>query len=138
MRFPRAVLRFGAIYDLLVSLVFATPWTAALILDRLSDLHVWAGFAGQNLPSFDPMHLFFVSLFGTIVSLWAIYRLRQPTREALRLDTLGRIAFSSWMIFVLFNDGSRVMIAFLLLEVAWAIAQTWGLWQWKHETAVAI
>jgi hypothetical protein len=79
----------SAQYDLIVTLPFTTPWTAEGVLHTLRQLHVGLGLGGELPPAFGPLHLLFVSLFGTIVSLWAVLRLLRPERLLGALASLG-------------------------------------------------
>jgi len=48
------IVRVSAIYDLLVSAPFATPWTAALILASLGELHRAIAAGGVAPPPMPP------------------------------------------------------------------------------------
>lgn len=112
----------SALYDLLVTAPFATPWTATRSLDALTRVH--HGLALSGSLAFDgPMALLFVNLMGSIVVVWSVVRLQTPTARLGAADTVGRILFSSWFAFALAHDASRVLVGFLVLEVGWAIAQ---------------
>jgi hypothetical protein len=50
--------RIGAIYDIIVTAGFATPWTAGLILSLLAHIHNWFGLPGAEMPEFESFHLF--------------------------------------------------------------------------------
>lgn len=119
----RRVLRAGALYDLVVTLPFATPFTAKLVLDAMRATHVGLGLPGAALPEFTPTHLLFVSFFGTIVSVWSYLRLRTHARVVFALDTVGRALFSTWMLVTLLGGGSPVVLPFLILELAFCVAQ---------------
>lgn len=119
----RRVLRAGALYDLLVTLPFATPFTAKLVLDAMRGAHVALGLSGGALPEFTPTHLLFVSFFGTVVTLWSYLRLRTHARVVFALDTVGRASFSTWMLVTLLRGGSPVVLPFLVLELTFCVAQ---------------
>lgn len=119
----RAVLRLGAIYDLVVTLPFATPITAALVLSAFRKVHDALGLGGPTLPEFAPTHLLFVAFFGTVVSFWSYLRLRSHARRLHALDTVGRFAFSAWQLWALANGASRLLVPFLVLELAFGVSQ---------------
>lgn len=58
--------RAGALYDLVASAAFLTPWTASGML----------------------------GLFGTVVVMWSIARWRRPEPLLIDIDTAGRAVFS--------------------------------------------
>jgi hypothetical protein len=63
-------------YDLIVTAVFATPWTFALAHDQLSAFNQWLG--GTALPAFTPFHILFACLMGSVVLVWSLLRLLKP------------------------------------------------------------
>ncbi|GMU02663.1 hypothetical protein KH5H1_67830 [Corallococcus caeni] len=119
----RRVVFASALYDLVVTVPFATPWTAEAVLSNLQALHHALGAGGEPLPAFTFTHLFFVALFGTIVTLWSVVRLVQPTAFNGAIDTAGRALFSTWMAWALTQGATRVVVGFLVLELAWMFAQ---------------
>lgn len=119
----------SALYDLLVTAIFATPWTARLALGQLAQLHEALGVSGASLPRFDGAHLFFVTLFGTVVTMWSLLRLHHPRVEHGLVDTLGRFAFSTWMLHALLTGQSLLFLGFLIPEFAWGIVQLVGYFQ---------
>lgn len=124
VRFGRA----GAIYDLVVTVAFATPWTAMIMLDLQRWLHTALGAPGAQLPDFGPVQMLFMNMAGTAVTMWAIARIIHPVPTLIAIDTLiGRVAFSVWMIVALASGASAVIAVFLALEVVWAMLQGAGL-----------
>jgi len=123
---PVRVGRAGAIYDLVTTAGFATPWTATLVLGVLADVHDKLGLPGDPMPTFDTSHLLFVTLFGVIVSLWSVVRIISPVPLLIAADTVGRAAFSTFFIWSLLNGHSAVVVAFLIPEVSWLVAQALG------------
>lgn len=121
------VLRAGAIYDLLVTLPFATPFTAAWMLTVLGKAHDALGLGGAPLPAFGASHLMFVSFFGTIVTIWSLLRATSRARVVHVLDTCGRAFFSAWMGWALLHGASHTVAVFLVLEVGFFVAQAWAL-----------
>lgn len=123
---PVRVGRAGAVYDLITTAGFATPWTAVLVLGLLADIHDKLGLAGDPMPSFDTSHLLFVTLFGVIVTLWSVVRIVRPVPLLIAADTAGRAAFSTFFIWSLLNGHSAIVVAFLIPEVSWLVAQALG------------
>ena len=123
---PVRVGRAGAIYDLITTAGFATPWTATLVLGVLADVHDRLGLPGDPMPTFDTSNLLFVTLFGVIVSLWSVVRITSPVPLLITADTVGRAAFSTFFIWALLNGHSAVVVAFLIPEASWLVAQALG------------
>lgn len=125
----RTIVRASAWYDLIVSVGFATPWTARAVLALLGDSHRAVGAGGTPLDALPAPALMFVAFFGTVVTLWSIVRIADPSPRNGRIDTLGRIAFSAWMAWALANGASHLLIGFLVLEVGWAVVQGVATWR---------
>ncbi|WP_375755573.1 hypothetical protein [Corallococcus exercitus] len=118
----RAVRGF-AVYDLCVTLPFATPWTAAAMLGVMRWVHEGLALGGEALPAFTPMHLFFVALFGVLAVIWALVRVLQPTALHGAIDTVGRGLVAAWMVLALTQGASQVLGAFLVMEAAGMFVQ---------------
>lgn len=116
----------GAVYDIAVTAVFATPWTAAFVLGVLADVHDAAGLPGEDMPVFDTSHLLFVTLFGVVVTMWGVVRVLRPTPFLISVDTVGRAAFAVWFIWALLEGHSAVIVVFLVLELGFLVAQARG------------
>lgn len=119
--------RAGAVYDLIVTVGFATPFTAALLFDATRWIHDALDLPGAQLPAFDPAGLMFVSMFGTAVTMWALARILRPEPRFIAIDTAGRAAFALWMTWALLNGQSTTVVVFLIGEVLWFILQLSGL-----------
>lgn len=119
----RRVVFASALYDFVVTVPFATPWTAEVALAQVRSAHHALSLGGELIPAFTPTHLFFVALFGTIVTLWSVVRLFHPTAFNGAVDTAGRALFSSWMVWALTQGATQVLLGFLVLELAWMFAQ---------------
>lgn len=119
----RRIVRASAIYDLVLTAAFATPWTFALAHGQISALNALLG--GAALPDFSPFHLLFACLMGSIVLVWSVLRIQEPTRRLGRFDGAGRFLFSTWMAWCLLVTGAPVLWLFVLPEFAWGVAQCW-------------
>lgn len=119
----RRVVFFSALYDLLVTWPFATPWTATWLSGQLGALHLQLGLSGVAPALDSPTALLFANLMGSIVTVWSILRLLRPTAELGAADTAGRVLFSTWMVFALLHGASPVLVPLLVLEVAWGLVQ---------------
>lgn len=120
---PLRIVWWSALYDLLVTLPFASPWTAAWISSALGALHVRLGLSGAP-PTLDtPTALLFTNLMGSVVVVWSVVRLLQPTAFHGLADSVARLLFSSWMLYALLHGASPIVALFLVAELAWGLAQ---------------
>ena len=115
--------RASALYDVVQIVPFATPWTCALLLDRLSALNLWLG--GAPLPPFAPLHLLLATLLGTLVLLWCAVRLKEPSLRLGRVDGAGRLLFAFWIAWAMCKADLPVLWLFLAPELLWGVAQWW-------------
>ncbi|MGZ3416850.1 MAG: hypothetical protein ACXVEF_16505 [Polyangiales bacterium] len=113
----------SALYDLIVTAPFATPWTAQHSFGMLGRAHAALGLSGVVPSLSDPFALLFANLMGSIVVVWSVVRLLSPTPRLGAADTAGRALFSLWMAFALAHGASSILVGFLVLEIAWAIVQ---------------
>ncbi len=135
LRAASRVVRASALYDFFVTVPFATPWTASWLIEHLHQLHQQLGLSGAEPPAFEPLHLFFVSLAGTIVTLWALLRLWRPEPLFGAVDTGGRAAFSLWMAWGLWQGQTGLLAVMLVLELAWFFVQGGAMLWWRNQNA---
>lgn len=115
----RQWVRAGAIYDLIVTAPFATPWSFSLVHTVLGTL--------SPLPAFEPLHVFFANLLGSIVVMWAVLRIRRPEPVLGLFDAFGRILFFTWMIYYLVGyHVTPVLWGFAAFEFFWGAVQLYG------------
>lgn len=119
--------RAGAIYDLVVTVGFATPFTAAAIFDLTRWAHDALALPGAQLPVFGATEMMFIAMFGTVVTMWSIARILRPEARFIAIDTVGRALFSLWMTWALLNGQSATVVVFLIGEVVWFGLQLSGL-----------
>lgn len=119
----RRVVWASAAYDLLVTAPFATPWTFALAFGHLGLVNQALG--GQSLPPFEPVHMLFALLMGSVVMVWSVLRLRGPTTQFGRYDAAARALFSLWMAWAWTQTGAPMLWLFLVPEIAWVVVQAW-------------
>lgn len=117
----RRIVRASAVYDLLLTAPFATPWSFALLREHLSAANALLG--GAALPAFEPFHVLISCLLGSVVLVWSALRVREPERRFGRYDAAARLLFSTWMGWALLATGAPVLWLFLLPEFAWGVAQ---------------
>ena len=112
----------SALYDLIVTVSFATPWTARFTLGQLAGL----GFGGAAMVAPDPLDLLFITMFGSIVTIWSVVRLRTPSVALGVADGIGRVVFAIWQTYALIHGVNHVVGVFTVFEVGFAIAQLGG------------
>ncbi|WP_426070530.1 hypothetical protein [Janthinobacterium sp. DSP2-3-3] len=118
----RRLVRASAIYDVLMTAAFATPWTFLLLREHLSTLNVRLG--GVPLPLFVPFHLLISSLLGSVVMVWSVLRIIDPQPRFGRYDAAARYLFSTWMAWALLVTGQPVLWLFIVPELAWGLVQS--------------
>jgi hypothetical protein len=118
----RTILR-SALYDLIVTAPFATPWTARWMVAALGAAHDALGLPGQRPALHGAIAVLFANLMGSVVVVWAVVRLRAPTPAHGTADVVARGLFAMWMAVALVCDASPLLAGFLIAEVAWAIVQ---------------
>ena len=119
----RNIVLGSAIYDLLVTAPFATPWSFAFAHAQLDALNQSLG--GAALPAFTPFHVLFACLLGSVVLVWATLRIRDPQPHYGRYDGVARLLFSTWMAWALAATGAPLLWLFIVPELAWGIIQWW-------------
>jgi hypothetical protein len=122
----RAVLIAGAVYDLIVGAPLAFPPTTAFDLNMLFSINTWLGLGG-DMPSFDPVHLLFISLFGLWVSAWGAFKLWSMQPALLRLDLIMRfavLAVLGW--YALTTNVHGLIFVFIAMDILWVVLNTWA------------
>lgn len=128
----KTIVRIGGLYDLAVTFPFAIPYLAYTQIMMLSSLNQYLGFSG-TIPSFEPLHLLFINLFGTIVSFWSVLRIHKGEPIFGLYDGVGRFLFASLMIFyILHYHVSQVVVLFLVPEIILGVIQLYGYWRLRR------
>lgn len=117
----RKIVLGSAIYDLVVTAPFATPWSFAYAHAQLDGINRRLG--GAALPAFAPFHVLFACLLGSVVLVWALLRISDPQRRFGRFDGLARLLFSTWMSWTLAVTGAPLLWLFIVPEMAFCVAQ---------------
>ena len=116
------IVRVSAVYDLVVTAGFMTPWTASLVFKGFAALS-GALALDRAAPTLDITVMLFANLLGSVVVIWSIWRLIHPSRSIGLYDALARILFAIWQLFAVAQGASFLILGFTCLEVAFAIAQ---------------
>ena len=118
----RRVVRASAIYDVLMTGAFATPWSLLLLREQLSAINVQLG--GSPLPEFAPFHLLIGCLLGSVVLVWSALRMADPQVRFGRHDAAARYLFALWMGWALLVTGEPVLWLFIVPELVWGVLQS--------------
>lgn len=117
------IVRASAWYDLIATVGFATPWTFAAIHSGLGAAGALLGMPG-GLPPFAPEHMLMANLLGSIVTVWAILRLRDTQQRYGRYDAAGRFLFATWQLYAVALGAHPIVLAFTVVEIGFGIAQS--------------
>ncbi|MDX3233376.1 hypothetical protein [Streptomyces sp. ME19-01-6] len=128
------VVRASAWYDLVVTAGFATPWTYALLHDALSSLGDALGLG--VFPALDPIQTLFANLMGSVVVVWALLRIVKPLPSHGLFDGVARTLFSMWLAYALADGATRILWLFLVVEVAFGVAQLVPWWRTQRANLV--
>jgi hypothetical protein len=116
------IVRLSAAYDLVVTAGFMTPWTASLVLQAFAALSNALALE-RPVPALDVTSMLFANLMGSLVMVWSLWRLTQPSRSVGLFDALARLLFAIWQLVAVANGASFLILGFTCLEVGFAIAQ---------------
>ncbi len=119
------LVRASALYDLVVTLPLATPWTAQLMLGALAGVHQALGLPGTTIELVG-VPLFFANLLGSVVATWSILRLLEPRVIYGYADGGTRMLFSTWMLYYALTFDVGTLWLFVVPELSWGIAQLFG------------
>ena len=126
----RRVVQASAVYDVLATAPFATPWTFAWDWRQLSDLNARLG--GATLAPLDVLPTLIAALLGSLVLVWSALRIARPERRLGRYDGAARFLFSAWMAWALHATGEPLLWVFLVPEFAWGVVQWWPVEREDH------
>ncbi len=117
----KRLVRTSAVYDLVVTAAFATPWTFHLVHQILGRI--------SPLPAFEPTHVLFANLLGSIVVVWSILRIRNPQPIFGLYDSFARVLFFTWQIYyLLVMNGAGIVWLFAVPEITFGVLQGYGYW----------
>jgi len=118
----RHLVRGSAFYDLIMTAGFMTPWTATWVFNTFASLS--AALALQRpVPLLDVSGMLFANLLGSVVVVWSLWRLTQPSRRAGCYDALARALFATWQLYAVAHGASFLILGFTVFEMLFAVAQ---------------
>jgi hypothetical protein len=116
----RHIVQTSAWYDLVATIGFATPWTYALI--HAAMVASASGLPG-SFSALDPVQMLMANLLGSIVTVWAVIRIRDPQQRYGRYDAAGRVLFATWQVYAVAHGASVIILGFTVIEVLFGILQ---------------
>ena len=116
------IVRASAWYDLLVTWPFATPWTFVWLYGNLTTLAQTLGLPGTVHP-LDATHILFANLLGSVVLVWSLARLLNPSLRLGRLDGMARVLFALWQVNAFLAGANAIVLGFTAFELIFAVLQ---------------
>ena len=119
----RRLVRASAWYDLVVTIGFATPWSFAVLQAGL----LWAVQTWRlpgAFPAFEPAHMLMANLLGSVVTVWALLRIRDPQQQFGRYDAAARFLFAAWQIYAVAHGASVIILGFTVMEIVFGVLQS--------------
>ncbi|NUT79081.1 hypothetical protein HNO86_28965 [Pseudomonas sp. C1C7] len=118
------VVRASALYDLIVTAGFMTPWTVVLVFEGFATLSSALGLE-RPVPALDATGMLLANLLGSVVVVWSLWRLMHASRRVGLYDALARGLFAVWQVYAVAHGASFLLLGFTVFEVAFGIAQVW-------------
>ena len=116
------IVRLSALYDLVVTAAFVTPWTLALVHWVLTSLDTSLAIPGV-MPPADALTTLFANLLGSVVVVWSLARLHLGLPLLGRYDAVSRLLFAIWQIYAMATGLSLVILPITAFEIGFGIAQ---------------
>lgn len=123
-----SIVRASGWYDLIVTWLFATPWTFVWVYGSLAAVAQSLGLPG-TMHTLDASHILFANLLGSVVVVWSLARLLKPSIQLGRLDAAARFLFVAWQINAVLSGVNAIVLAFTLFEVIFGVLQLWPVQQ---------
>jgi hypothetical protein len=101
---------------------FAIPviWSLQIcVLAKVHQLLDW----GRDFQGFEPIHLLFMSLLGSIVTVWSLLRIINPESRFGLYDSAARLLFSIHMVLAVLSSGTRNIWLYFAPEITGGIVQ---------------
>jgi|GEM_PF-1609996 hypothetical protein len=133
----RAV-KTSAIYDLATCLPLALPGVAWLYLVVLDTLNGAVGLGGQ-VGELSPLAMMFINFLGSLISIWAVMRLINPSWANGLTDIAVRTLFSIAMLNAIFNGVPGLISVLWVCEMALLLVQAYfvhRVWNTQHAASV--
>jgi len=136
-KLQRAV-KTSAIYDLVTCLPLALPGIAGVYLAILDTLNGAVGLGGQ-VGELSPLAMMFINFLGSMLSIWAIMRLINPSWGNALTDVAVRFFFSIAMLNAIMNGVPGLVGILWACELCLLMAQAYychQVWQVQREKSL--
>ncbi|KFL26411.1 hypothetical protein JP74_13650 [Devosia sp. 17-2-E-8] len=138
VKLARAV-KTSAIYDLVTCLPLALPGIAGVYLSVLNALN-GAMSLGGSVGELSPLAMMFINFLGSLISIWAVLRLINPSWANGLADVAVRTLFSIAMLNAILNGVPGLVGVLWVCELGLLLAQAYYLhrvWQAEHHAATS-
>ena len=136
VQLARAV-RTSAIYDLATCLPLALPGIAGIYLMVLDMLNGAAGLGG-HVGELSPLAMMFINFLGSLISIWAVMRLINPSWANGLTDVVVRTLFSIAMLNAILNGVPGLVMVLWVCELGLLLLQAYlvyRVWDAQHVPA---
>lgn len=116
------IVRASALYDLVATAPFATPWSFAFVAGVLGALHVNLQLPGAWFVP-DMMQTLFACLMGSVVVIWSLARLHLGLPILGLYDAAARLLFAFWQLNAVWHGASYLILAFTAVELIFFVLQ---------------
>jgi len=137
IQLSRAV-KTSAIYDLVTCLPLAVPGIAGIYLAVLDALNGAAGLGGQ-VGELSPLAMMFINFLGSLISIWAVLRLINPSWANGLTDVAVRAFFSIAMLNAMLNGVPGLIGVLWVCELGLLLVQAYyvhRVWRLEHAAHV--
>lgn len=118
----RLIVRLSALYDLIVTAAFMTPWSFSLVHWAVSALDAGLNVPGSVAPA-DTLTVLLANLLGSVVVVWALARLHTGSALLGRYDALARLLFATWQINAMAAGLTLVILPLTVFEILFGFLQ---------------
>lgn len=137
VQLSRAV-KTSAIYDLVTCLPLALPGISGIYLVVLDVINGAAGLGGQ-VGELSPLAMMFVNFLGSLISIWAVLRLINPSWANGLTDVVVRVFFSIAMLNAILNGVPGLIGVLWVCELGLLLVQAYlvhRVWSAEHAASV--
>jgi hypothetical protein len=71
------------------------------------------------------------NLLGSVVTIWALLRIRHPQQQLGRYDAAARFLFAAWLIYAVAHGANVIMLGFMVFELIFGVLQSLSVKQGK-------
>jgi len=139
VKLARAV-KTSAIYDLVTCLPLALPGVAGIYLTVLDGLNGAVGLSG-SVGVLSPLSMMFINFLGSLISIWAVLRLINPSWANGLTDVVVRTLFSIAMLNAIMNGVPGLIGVLWACELGLLLVQAYyvqRVWQAEHRAVTTV